>query len=61
MKKKAAWDFPSGPVVKNLPANAGDIGLFPGPRRSIPHVSKQLRARATSIEPVFQKVGTTIN
>ena len=24
-------DFPAGPVVKNLPANAGDMGLIPGP------------------------------
>ena len=23
-------DFPGGPVVKNLPANAGDMGLMPG-------------------------------
>ena len=22
--------FPGGPVVKNLPCNAGDIGLIPG-------------------------------
>ena len=25
--------FPCGSVVKNLPANAGDIGLIPGPGR----------------------------
>ena len=24
------WDFPGSPVVKNLPANAGDMGLIPG-------------------------------
>ena len=29
-KKIKPWDFPGGPVVKNLPFNAGDIGLFPG-------------------------------
>ena len=23
-------DFPDGPVVKNLPSNAGDAGLIPG-------------------------------
>ena len=23
-------DFPGGPVVKNLPCNAGDAGLIPG-------------------------------
>ena len=27
-------DFPGGTVVKNLPANAGDTGLSPGPGRS---------------------------
>ena len=26
--------FPSGSVVKNLPANAGDLGSIPGSRRS---------------------------
>ena len=26
-------DFPGGTVVKNLPANAGDTGLSPGPGR----------------------------
>ena len=26
-------DFPSGPVVKNPPANAGDTGSIPGPGR----------------------------
>ena len=27
-------DFPSGAVVKNLPASAGDTGSSPGPGRS---------------------------
>ena len=26
--KSKHWDFPGGPVVKNLPANAGDTGLI---------------------------------
>ena len=26
--------FPGGPVEKNLPANAGDVGLIPGSGRS---------------------------
>ena len=26
--------FPGGSVVKNLPANAGDVGLIPGSGRS---------------------------
>ena len=28
-------DFPCGAVVKNLPANAGDMGLIPGSGRSL--------------------------
>ena len=32
-KKKTIWDFPGGTVVKNPPANAGDMGLSPGPGR----------------------------
>ena len=28
------WDFPGGAVVENLPANAGDTGLSPGPGRA---------------------------
>ena len=31
VKKHTAWDFPGGAVVENLPANAGDTGLSPGP------------------------------
>ena len=26
--------FPGGPVVKNLPCNAGHTGAIPGPKRS---------------------------
>ena len=32
--KASSWDFPGGTVVKNLPANAGDTSLNPGPGRS---------------------------
>ena len=28
------WDFPGGAVVKNPPADAGDVGLIPGLGRS---------------------------
>ena len=28
--RQLTWDFPYGPVVKNLPANAEDTGLIPG-------------------------------
>ena len=32
--KASAPDFSGGTVVKNLPANAGDMGSSPGPGRS---------------------------
>ena len=31
--KRGTGNFPGGPVVKNLPTNAGNTGLIPGPRR----------------------------
>ena len=30
-------DFPAGPVVKNPPSNAGDVGSIPGQGTKIPH------------------------
>ena len=35
-------DFPGGPVVKNLPSNAGDTGSIPGQGTKIPHAVGQL-------------------
>ena len=32
--KQEMWGFPGGSMVKNLPANAGDVGLIPGLGRS---------------------------
>ena len=32
--RKSLQGFPGGPVVKNLPCNAGDTGFNPGPGRS---------------------------
>ena len=40
-------DFPGGAVVKNLPANAGDTGLSPGPGRS--HMPRSNKARAPQL------------
>ena len=33
LKKIRLWNFPSGLVVKNPSANAGDMGSIPGPGR----------------------------
>jgi len=31
--KYLVWDFPGGPVVKNLPANGGDLDSIAAPGR----------------------------
>ena len=35
-------DLPGGPVVKNLPTNAGDSGLIPSLGTKIPHATGKL-------------------
>ena len=40
--KNTSRDFPDGPVVKNLPSNAGDMSLIPGQGTEPPHGSGQL-------------------
>ena len=44
-------DFPGGPVVKNLPSNAGDMGSSPGRGTEIPQATGQLSTHATTREP----------
>ena len=41
-KEIHCWDFPGGPVVKNLPSNGGDKGSIPGWWTKVPHASGQL-------------------
>ena len=43
-------DFPGGPVVKNPPSNAGDLGSIPGRGTKIPHAAGQLSPCATTTE-----------
>ena len=50
--------FPDGSVVKNLPANAGDMDSIPGLGQS--HMPQaQLSPFATTIEPVLESLGTS--
>ena len=49
-------DFPGGPVVKNPPCNARDMGSIPGQEAEIPHASEQLRSHAATIEPRYYKL-----
>ena len=43
-------DFPGGPVVKNLPANAEDMDLISGPGTKISHAIGQLSQWAATAE-----------
>ena len=45
--RSACKDFPGGAVVKNPPANAGDMGSIPGPGRS--HMPRSTKARAPQL------------
>ena len=38
--KKKEKDFLGGPLVKTSPSNVGNVGLIPGQRAKIPHVSQ---------------------
>ena len=50
-RSKHHWrDFPSGPVVKNLPCNSGDAGSIPGQGTKIPHAVEQLSPLSTTAE-----------
>ena len=47
-------DFPGGPMVKNLPCNAGDMGWIPGQGTKIPHTVEQLSLSVTTTEPEWR-------
>ena len=40
--------FPGGPVVKNLPCNAKDVGSIPGRGTKIPHTKGELSPCTTT-------------
>ena len=50
--KSPQGDSPSGPVVKNPPSKAGDMGSIPGQRTNIPHATEPLIPCATLSKPV---------
>ena len=49
-KRESMRDFPSGPVVETLLANAGDMGSIPG---KIPRAAGQLSPCTTAAESVL--------
>ena len=44
-------DFPGGPMVENLPSNAGDAGSIPGRGTKVPHAAGQISLCATTKDP----------
>ena len=48
--KELSRDFPGGPVVKNLPSNAGDVGSIPSRGTKIPHAVGQLSPHTATRE-----------
>ena len=48
--RKVSWDFPGGPMVKNLPCNTEDTGSLPGQGTKIPHAAGQLSPHASTRE-----------
>ena len=51
-------NFPGGPVVKNTPCNAGDMGSIPGRGTRIPHAMGQLNACTATTEPTCHTRGS---
>ena len=49
-QNQRAGDFPSGPVIKHPPCNAGDSGLIPGQGTRTPHAVEQLKAHVPQLE-----------
>ena len=53
VSSKSPWmDFPGGPVVKNPPSKAGNMGSIPGRGTKIPHAAGQLSPGAATREPM---------
>ena len=64
IKIKTNWGFPSGAVVENLPANAGDTGSSPGlgrshmPRSNWAREPQLLSLRVCSLWPATREAAT---
>ena len=55
MLKIKERDFPGGPVVKNPPSDARDMGSVPGRGTKIPYAAGQLSHHTTTREPMQHK------
>ena len=50
-------NFHGGPVIKNLPATAGDTGSIPGPETKTLCAVSQINPWATTAEPASRATG----
>ena len=50
INKSKGGDFPGGPVAKNPPSNAWDMGSIPGQGTKIPHAAGLLSPHAATRE-----------
>ena len=57
----SSWDFPGGPVVKNLPSNAGDTGSVPDWGPKIPHATGKLSPLMATKESLWTTTKTQCN
>lgn len=53
-------DFTGGPVAKNLPFNAGDVGSIPSGGTKILHALEQLSPRAANGESVGRNMSNVL-
>ena len=53
------WDFPGGPVVKNLPCNAGEVSSILVWEMKPPHAVEQLSPCAITTEPTHHILRVT--
>ena len=60
MLKQLSGDFPGGPVVKNRPANAGDVGWIPGWGTKIPQASEERSLSAIIREGAWQAMARKV-
>ena len=52
LRRRESWDYPGGPVIKNSPCNAGDVGSTLDQGTKIPHAVEQLNSSATTHGPM---------
>ena len=51
-KSKKLKDFPSGPVIKDLPSKAGDVGFIPGWGTKVPQTIGRLSLCTATDNPI---------